>query len=168
VIQLCSSIYRLTWWKCENLTIKAHWGDAIVDECWSPSILLLDILGARSPVSPPDLSTDYSVKSEKQIIKLTYTCLYAYEVVQPTTITWHVCSVDTNKIFFLGDGYNYWGIELIRKLRDPDYQGTARFPYNTLCDMWLRRLGSNQHRYTIQCTMSVNLFNEKVCISYSK
>jgi len=72
------------------------------------------------------------------------------------------------KSFFLGDGYNYWGIELIRKLRDPDYQGTARFPYNTLCDMWLRRLGSNQHRYTIQCTMSVNLFNEKVCISYSK
>jgi len=45
---------------------------------------------------------------------------------------------------------------------DVDYQGSKRFPYITYCDFEVRRMGQNIHRYTVQCVLPVNLFNEKV------
>lgn len=64
----------------------------------------------------------------------------------------------------LGDGYHYYGTEQLAALQDPNYQGSNRFPYVTMCDFWVRKLGSNQHRYTVQCVLPVNLFNEKVFV----
>ena len=62
----------------------------------------------------------------------------------------------------LGDGYHYYGTEQLMALQDPNYKGSMRFPYVTMCDFHVRRMGGNLHRYTVQCVLPVNLFNEKV------
>ena len=71
----------------------------------------------------------------------------------------------------VGDGYHHYGPQVLAQINDPDYAGSSRFPYITFCDFWVRRMGGNQHRYTVQCVLSVNLFNEKVRVrlaDYSK
>jgi hypothetical protein len=62
----------------------------------------------------------------------------------------------------IGDGYNAYGTHMLSSLRDPDYRGSKMFPYITFCDFWVRRMGGNQHRYTVQCVLPVNLFHDKV------
>ncbi|XP_067940976.1 innexin unc-9-like isoform X2 [Watersipora subatra] len=61
---------------------------------------------------------------------------------------------------FIGKGYRYYGLDVLRQLRDPDFQGSERFPYGTVCDFWLRRMGDNVQRYTTQCVLPANIFNE--------
>lgn len=64
----------------------------------------------------------------------------------------------------LGTGYHYYGTEMLRALQDPNFSGSVRFPYVTMCDFWVRRMGHNQQRYTVQCVLPVNLFNEVVFV----
>lgn len=63
------------------------------------------------------------------------------------------------------ENYHYYGIDKLRRLQDPEYKGNIIFPYVTLCDFMVRRMGENIHRYTVHCVLPVNLFNEKVTLS---
>lgn len=63
---------------------------------------------------------------------------------------------------FLGNEYHLFGIEVISKfIRGLDWGESKRFPRVTLCDFHIREIGIT-HRYTVQCVLPINLFNEKI------
>ena len=63
---------------------------------------------------------------------------------------------------FLGTDYNFYGINVLRELfAGEDWTQSERFPRVTMCDLKVRRLG-NVQRYTVQCVLPINLFNEKI------
>ena len=62
----------------------------------------------------------------------------------------------------LGQEFHTYGADVIRMAsQGQDWTETARFPRVAMCDMLIRRLG-NPHTYTIQCALTMNLFNEKI------
>jgi len=64
---------------------------------------------------------------------------------------------------FLGPWqYEYYGFHVIQAMYNGvDWTQSPRFPRVTLCDLDVRRLGNN-HKYTVQCVLTINLFNEKI------
>jgi hypothetical protein len=63
---------------------------------------------------------------------------------------------------FLGHDFNMYGIDVIRAVANgEDWTQSPRFPRVTMCDLKVRRLG-NVQRYTVQCVLPINLFNEKI------
>uniref|UniRef100_A0A914WC36 Innexin n=1 Tax=Plectus sambesii TaxID=2011161 RepID=A0A914WC36_9BILA len=63
---------------------------------------------------------------------------------------------------FLGTQYKYWGAEILTDLvAGRDWFETGHFPRVTMCDLEVRQLG-NIHRWSIQCVLMINLFNEKI------
>lgn len=65
---------------------------------------------------------------------------------------------------FLGNDYLILGIEILIKIwNGDDWSQINRFPRVTLCDFRIREVGI-VHRYTVQCVLSINLFNEKIFI----
>jgi hypothetical protein len=63
---------------------------------------------------------------------------------------------------FLGNDYHLFGFEVIHKfVRGLDWGESKRFPRVTLCDFHIREIGI-VHRYTVQCVLPINLFNEKI------
>ena len=63
---------------------------------------------------------------------------------------------------FMGIDYSMYGINVIGELfRGTDWSQSERFPRVTMCDLKVRRLG-NVQRYTVQCVLPINLFNEKI------
>lgn len=63
---------------------------------------------------------------------------------------------------FLGHDYNMYGLDVISSLASgEDWTQSSRFPRVTMCDFKVRRLG-NVQRYTVQCVLPINLFNEKI------
>jgi len=62
----------------------------------------------------------------------------------------------------LGSGFHVYGVEVVRSIiRGEDWTTGSRFPRITMCDFKVRRLG-NVQRYTVQCVLPINLFNEKI------
>jgi len=63
---------------------------------------------------------------------------------------------------FLGQDFHLFGIDVLRAMIDGyDWTTSSRFPRVTLCDFRIRRL-ANVQRYTVQCVLPINLFNEKI------
>ena len=63
---------------------------------------------------------------------------------------------------FLGNEYHLFGAEvLVKFIRGLDWGESKRFPRVTLCDFHIREVGI-VHRYTVQCVLPINLFNEKI------
>jgi hypothetical protein len=66
---------------------------------------------------------------------------------------------------FMGPEFNIFGFQVIRDLiQGRNFWESQRFPRVTMCDFVIRTLGENNHRNTIQCTLPINLFNEKIFI----
>ena len=66
----------------------------------------------------------------------------------------------------LGTRYNWYGIQVLQDMvADHDWTeaNIVAFPRVTMCDFRVRRLG-NIHRYTVQCVLPINLYNEKIYI----
>lgn len=65
---------------------------------------------------------------------------------------------------FLGLDYHFYGLDVIDRLATgKDWRTSDRFPRVTLCDIKIRVLGHIQ-RYTIQCSLPMNLLNEIIFI----
>lgn len=66
---------------------------------------------------------------------------------------------------FMGPKFNIYGFQVIHDLiHGKDFWESERFPRVTMCDFTIRTLGENNHKNTIQCTLPINLFNEKIFI----
>ncbi|KAH7711559.1 innexin unc-9 [Aphelenchoides avenae] len=62
---------------------------------------------------------------------------------------------------FIGHSYAFWGIDVLRSLLiGENWQDSPVFPRLTLCDVSIRRLGDTP-RYTLQCHLRINTYNEK-------
>lgn len=67
---------------------------------------------------------------------------------------------------FLGmnsDFHLYGLLVMTRLLNGEDWRFSHRFPRVTQCDFQIRQQ-TNVHRYTVQCVLPINLFNEKIFI----
>ncbi|XP_060075771.1 innexin unc-9-like [Ylistrum balloti] len=65
---------------------------------------------------------------------------------------------------FMSTSYNFYGFEFLDNLNsDRPWRESPRFPRITLCDFQIRQL-QNIQRFTVQCVLPINLFNEKVFI----
>lgn len=63
---------------------------------------------------------------------------------------------------FMSMDYGMYGFEYIRMMRDGvPMKESPRFPRITLCDLDIRQL-ENIQRWTVQCVLPINLFNEKI------
>ncbi|ELT94614.1 hypothetical protein CAPTEDRAFT_19786 [Capitella teleta] len=66
----------------------------------------------------------------------------------------------------LGSTFHDYGINVIRGTwSDDDWHSSPGvvFPRVAMCDLNVRRLG-NVHRYTVQCALPLNMFNEKIYV----
>lgn len=63
---------------------------------------------------------------------------------------------------FIGNDFAFYGYEVVKRFfnGEENYIGTSRFPIVTLCDLEIRRMFTF-YRYTIQCVVPINIFNEK-------
>lgn len=65
---------------------------------------------------------------------------------------------------FLKTDFTVYGLEVIRNaIYGSNVSTSPRFPLVTLCDFDIRQL-SNLHKTTVQCVLSINLFNDKIFI----
>ena len=77
----------------------------------------------------------------------------------------NVCGQLVALNYFLRSKDIIFGIEFFHDVRSgKEFWESSRFPRVTMCDFTIRTLGENNQLNTIQCTLPINLFNEKIFI----
>ncbi len=67
-------------------------------------------------------------------------------------------------LYFPGYNFHMFGFHVAKHiLHGDEWNQSERFPRVTLCDFHIRQ-NTNVHRYTFQCVLPINLFNEKIFI----
>lgn len=65
---------------------------------------------------------------------------------------------------FLSTKYSFYGFDFFENWKsNRAWRDSPRFPRVTLCDFQIRQL-QNVQRFTVQCVLPINLFNEKIFI----
>lgn len=63
---------------------------------------------------------------------------------------------------FLGSNFHLYGVDVLQNVfNGSDWKDSPRFPRVTMCDFKVRRVG-NVQRYSVQCVLTINLFNEMI------
>ncbi|KAI6239676.1 Innexin [Aphelenchoides fujianensis] len=63
---------------------------------------------------------------------------------------------------FLDQNNHLWGADILRDIiNGKDWEASGNFPRVALCDFTVRTM-ANVHRFTIQCVLMLNMFNEKI------
>ena len=65
-------------------------------------------------------------------------------------------------VIFIGDGYWSWGLSALKTIKEGNgWKDSTLFPRVTFCDFKVHQL-ANDHNYTVQCVLMINMFNEKI------
>lgn len=66
--------------------------------------------------------------------------------------------------FLQTDDYTFYGYGVMSDLiQGKPWENSGNFPRVSLCDLTIRRL-ANEHRYTVQCVLVLNIFTEKIFV----
>lgn len=66
---------------------------------------------------------------------------------------------------FMGQNFLSFGIRVIQDIfTGNSFWESPRFPRVTMCNFTIRTLGENNHNHVVECTLPINLFNEKIFI----
>ena len=148
------------------------WKDkGVVIKCYRKAALRkLTTIFKRFVIGQRRHANQYFTLSARNILG-TVCCLCGKAPYLFTTYMVMKCIFLVNVIFqlflmnhFLGMSHPVFVLELIQRyLDDEDWTVTGLFPRVTMCDFKVRRVG-NIHRYTVQCLLPLNLWNEKIYI----
>jgi innexin len=66
--------------------------------------------------------------------------------------------------FFMSNKFELYGFKIVSSFLNGDDSESEHFPRNVMCDFNIRTLGNNNHTYSVQCVLPVNIYNEKLFI----